>query len=651
MERIRRNDLILVGGLALVLRLIYISQLANTPFFESPIVDADFHNVWARDILEKGIGHEGVFFRAPLYPYFLALVYSLTNGSFLLARIVQAFLGSLTAILTYLIAQSVTGKRTVALIAGIGAALYGMLVYYDGELLVETLFIPLFLTAVYFYSISRKSHRSTGLLTSGLFLGLATITRATALVIIPVIVLDIILRRSKDGFKMALLPRAFRIFAFLTGCFLPIFPVTWHNVYQGGDFVLIGSYGGVNFYIGNNPESDGLHSHIPGLGCNWDLPMASFRAYQAEGRYLLPSEVSAFYSKLAWRFIANRPFDWAKLTLRKFVAFWNRLEISNNRDLYFFRNETKILPVLSILGFWIVGPLGLLGWWISWRKKLTPNWFNWIMPLYMVSVISFFVTARFRAPVIPFLLIYSGITFSYLANAFQPVALRQKIFYIGILIVLGLFVNANPYRFQKENLAHSYFSLGNAFLKSGDLDGATAAYHSAIAADSAYGLVHLNLGVVQYRRGDKPGAEREYLEELDLNPRNAMALNNLGVLRMEEGKLEAAKLLYERAHEFEPYFQDAKVNLAECLFKLGMERAKNDGAEDALTYFQRACFLQNDNPLYHYNYALSLGKMGYGEPAAEHLQRTLELKPDFTPAKELLDRLRAQSSLETNLSP
>lgn len=637
-------DLLVVSGLAFLVRLIYVNQLAGTPFFASPIVDAEYHDAWAREILRLGVGHEGVFFRAPLYPYFLALVYSLSSGSFFAARIAQAFLGVATAALTYSLGLSLTKRRSVALMAGLGSALYGMLVYFDGELLVETLYIPLLLAACLVYAKTRLKARSFSFILPGILLGLAVITRPTAFVLLPLFILDVFFTRGVPEMSTAFPRRLIRSFALVTGCFLVILPVTWHNVQRGGDFVLIASQGGINFYIGNNPAADGLHSNVPGLGSNWDVPTISRWAYQAEGRVLKSSEVSDYYYNRGLKFIVENPLAWSKLTLKKLFAFWNRIEVSNNRDLYFFKGETKILPYLRILGFWLIGPLGLLGWWLGWRRKLLPGWFLGLIPVYTIAVAAFFVTARFRLPLVPLLLICSALAIATLFDE-RPVRLERR--WLVILAASGvfaLFVNANPWGFEKENPAHSYFSLGNAYLKAGDLIHAEQSYLAALDADSTYPQVYLNLGVAAYQTGDLEKAALRYLQELDVNPADARAYNNLGVVRFEEGKYQESRALYETALAYDPYYRDAAVNLAQSLFKMGLEKANAGETQQAADYFGQACDLDPGKSLYHYNFALALGRLGYVEEAKKHLMKTLEIHPGFDAARDLLEELERMTS-------
>ena len=110
-------------------------------------MDAGYHLAWARAVASGETFQEGPFFRAPLYPYFLALWTALSPGSTLLARLAQAVLGGVTAALTARLAASVAG-RAAAWVAGGLVALSPVLVAFDAELLIPTLLVPLLLVAL-----------------------------------------------------------------------------------------------------------------------------------------------------------------------------------------------------------------------------------------------------------------------------------------------------------------------------------------------------------------------------------------------------------------------------------------------------------------------------------------------------------------------
>ena len=66
-----------VGVLALLLRLVYLWQISSGPMFDMLLGDAWRYDQWAREIVAGAWYGDRVFYQAPLYPYFLAVIYSL----------------------------------------------------------------------------------------------------------------------------------------------------------------------------------------------------------------------------------------------------------------------------------------------------------------------------------------------------------------------------------------------------------------------------------------------------------------------------------------------------------------------------------------------------------------------------------------------
>jgi hypothetical protein len=100
-----RREWLAVAGLflfALGLRLLNLQQIrANDPFFALPSVDPRMYHEWALRIAGGEWMGDAVFFLAPLYAYFLALVYAACGPSFLAAKLVQCAIGSLTCVLVW----------------------------------------------------------------------------------------------------------------------------------------------------------------------------------------------------------------------------------------------------------------------------------------------------------------------------------------------------------------------------------------------------------------------------------------------------------------------------------------------------------------------------------------------------------------------
>src|SRR3990167_768932 len=72
--------------LTFVIRVIYISQTADTLFYKNLVLDQLFYDEWAREILTGNGAREGVNIMGPLYPFFLVLIYRIFGQSLYMVR-------------------------------------------------------------------------------------------------------------------------------------------------------------------------------------------------------------------------------------------------------------------------------------------------------------------------------------------------------------------------------------------------------------------------------------------------------------------------------------------------------------------------------------------------------------------------------------
>ena len=150
-ERPQRAELWTIAALvvlAFVLRLVYVMDLRASPYFEAPILDPAYHVDWARALAAGHTFEQGPFFRAPLYPWLLGGLFSALGPGLFAVRVVQCLLGAATTLLTWMVGRRAFDSR-VGLLAAAGAATYWVLIYFDGELLIPTLAVPLNLLALW----------------------------------------------------------------------------------------------------------------------------------------------------------------------------------------------------------------------------------------------------------------------------------------------------------------------------------------------------------------------------------------------------------------------------------------------------------------------------------------------------------------------
>ncbi|MFH0931606.1 MAG: tetratricopeptide repeat protein [Candidatus Zixiibacteriota bacterium] len=669
---------------SLILRLIYLLQIKSNPYFYSPTMDPLYHDLWAQSIAQGNWIGDQVFFRAPFYPYFLGILYKLFGHNYFIPRLLQHLIGSFSVILIYFLSRKLFNRK-VACLSAFFAAIYGIFIYFENEFLLDFLLVFFGVLLILLLYRTKENPKKSGFLLAGLVSGLFAITRPNILIFIPFVLLWIFLLLKFD-LKKKLVYSLF----FLLGFILLIIPVSFRNYLVGKDFVLISSQGGINFYIGNNPEADGTSAFLPPYGDDWEYQDAVYEVQKATNKLPQPSEVSDYYFKKGMDFATHSPAKFLSLFIKKLYLFWNSFEISNNQDIYFFRRYSALIRILS-LGFWLIGPLSLLG--IAHSLK---SWKRYFLPLsfifsYSFSVLLFFVSSRFRLPVLPFLIIFSSFAIIQLYEFIRRGSFK-KLFFALILFLLFFFLtNSNFYHLSKTNFAQAYFSLGNLYLKKGELQKAKEQYLLALKEDPYLRRAHLNLGNIYFRERNYSSAEEEFLEELKLHPRQEKAYNNLSVLSRIKGDFPSAIEQAKEALKIKPYYPEAYINLSLAYLKeenfplaestlnaaatfyssstslrfyLGMIYQKQGKPDEALREYELLLSEKSKSENLDYNLGLIFSKddpaqegvsglkayAAYNSgliylqnkeiiPAQKSLIQSIELKPDFAEAHATLGNL------------
>ncbi|HWR98327.1 MAG TPA: glycosyltransferase family 39 protein, partial [Candidatus Methanoperedens sp.] len=344
--------------LALAVRFTYLLEIRGDPFFARPIVDARMYDEMAVRIASGEPLGGGAFTQAPLYPYFLGLVYRLLGHDYFLARFVQVAVGAAGCALIVAIGRRIFNPR-VALLAGLTAALYGTLVFYDAELLRPVLVIFLALCALLalLAAAERPSRLRWG--GAGLLLGLAAITWETTLLFVPAALLWLwrVLRPRLPAREIAGHAACLCLAAAAA-----ILPVTLRNYRVSGDLVLVSAWGGVNFYLGNNAAAERTVAVQPGR--DWDALLA---LPERQAGLTRPAARSRWFYRETFAFIREHPLAWAGLLGRKLARFWDAAEFEPNNDLAHFRDASALFRLLYrpggpvVVPFGVVGPLALLG--------------------------------------------------------------------------------------------------------------------------------------------------------------------------------------------------------------------------------------------------------------------------------------------------
>lgn len=399
--------ILMIFSFALFLRLIYLHDYKENPLFSHPQIDAETF------VTQAGEMARGTFFsvnpysfyQPPLYPFLLAIFFKLFTFDLYWLHLLQMILGSCNCVLIYTLGKQCF-PAPVALLAGLAAGCYWPLIYFDGELLVPTLAIFLILTFLLFFIKFLVQQNRLHLVVSGLLLGFAALTVPNILIfgwlIVPVLILKHHSNYSSDP------PwRATSVMLLIYGMasFLPIAPVTLYNWKVEKVLVPISHNGGLNFYIGNSPREAGALALRPGE--EWDY---FIRTPQRENphRKLSSADFSRYWYKKSFAYFRQQPIEFLKNELRKGLLFLDGYEIKRNMDLYFFRQRFSRLMKWPLLSFGMVFPFALLG--LLWPKpqSLCSRIVAGFILAYAASVVLFFVTSRYRLPIVPLALLFAA---------------------------------------------------------------------------------------------------------------------------------------------------------------------------------------------------------------------------------------------------
>lgn len=564
---------------AFAIRLVYLNQIESLPTFNYPIMDEKYHMDLAQKIdSEEGLSKEP-FYRAPLYPYFFAALYKATNRSLYWPRFIQILLSSFLPLMVFLLGLRLFDRRIAYWSAAV-AVFYPTFLYYDASLLITSLMV--LLTALLTWQLyrCRASLRRVDFVIAGVLLGVAGLARPNILLLGPALLVWIwLVIKPLVGWKKALA----QYLLIGLACLAVVLPVTVRNYAASGEFVLIGWQGGFNFFLGNNRQATGWSATAAGIDQTWEggYKQAIAIAERSAGRVLRRSEVSDFWYEQAWEEIEKSPGTFLALQLKKLRLFLNGYEIPNNQDIYLARRFAPVLRPLMFAGiiyfpYGILAPLALIGLALSlahWRK-LMPIYL--VLLSYVVSLLLFFVCARYRQPLIPFLILFAVYAVVRLIEFVKRRHGKNVAVFMAVFALLAVESNhdmlgLDPKRTEAEN----HLLLGNAYLEQRHLGKAEQEFREAVGADPTFAQAYNNLGLLAANRRQLFQAAGYFQKALELDPMTAETYFNLATTYLDRGDYEAAINILERARQIHPLNDFVHLKLAMTYYEAGrLEDAK-----------------------------------------------------------------------------
>lgn len=572
-----------VGTVALVVRLVYLWQLRQAPVFTMLLGDAASYDAWARQIASGDWVGKGVFYQAPLYPYFLGTLYALFGENLLAVRLVQIVIGSISCVLLARAGRSFFPHNT-GLLTGMILAVYPTAIFFDCSIQksVLDLFSVCALLAICGQLLEQPGRRWW--LTAGVALGLLGLTRENALIFVPIILAWLFVHWRHE-------PRATQFHwagLFVGGLAAVLLPVACRNLVVGGEFHLTTAQFGPNFYMGNGKDATGLYQAL-----RWGRASAKFErddatalAEHASGGHLTARQVSQYWTAKALAEIRGDYRRWLRLVARKWLLVWNVSEVGDSEDQYTYGESSSLLGALNyVLHFGTLCPLAALGICLTWkyRERL---WLLYLIVLgYAMSVALFYVFSRYRFPLVPILTLFAAAGLVGWQDAVREA--RWQAVWTGLASAVAAALVCNrPMVSEAFIRATTHYNIADSLVvRQSDSEEAMLHYTEAIRLLPEFALARVELGLLLSRQGRTNDAIAEYLQALQSRPDYPEAHNNLGVALASEKRIEEAMAHFEAALRLNPDYVEAHHNLAVLLAQQGR-------IDDAIAQVQSALKLE-----------------------------------------------------------
>lgn len=682
-------------ALGAVLRGVYLSQLSKTAFGGYIFGDSAYYIEQSRLAWHDLIGAPA--FLSPLYPallkIFTALDISLPNG----VRVTQMAAGVLCAwLLGRLAARWVTpaaGRVALAI-----AAVYPPLVFFEGEILPASLAVLFQVLALSWAWEARAAWRETPrparlrALGAGLAAGVAALLAPPVILVGLALVAWWFLAEYRSGSRDLRGPASV-----LAGLLLALAPTTLGTLTHAHTAVPLSTSGGINLWIGNNPEATGTF-HLPVADSLGGDTRALEATMTSRVHAASPAAASGVWTARALRAMAHDPLGTARLWGKKLLLLANHVEGPSQSDFGYIRSRCWALFVpIPFVAVFALGLAGLL--FGTWRASARPL-AVWAIAAAALSPVVVFVTARHRLPMLPLLIVGAAAAVVAVLEArrggdaarrIAPLAVTAAVLAAIGFVPLGSATADRPRMLALEALgelgrgktaqAVTLFeearglapndpamlaNLGAAYQRNGDLGKAVETLRHAATLAPGNPAIAMNLGRVylrsshpdsaatEFRRAAANGGGVEALRVLAaterqekhwdaaaaalqqviaLDPSDQASHSDLGAVYLQAGRTQDAIAVLEAVTKAGVLFPDPWMNLAAAYRGVGR-------IDEAMRAMERAAILAPGDRGVMLSLATAHRALGNAPRAIEVLRRYLQHVGRDSLAQALLQRYR-----------
>ena len=422
-----RGIIVLVFLFALALRLIAVINFSAK--YQVLSADAADYDRFAINLLSgKGfidpVTEMPTSSRSPLYPLFLAMIYSIFGHSYFSARIAQCLLGSLLCVIIFYIGKDIFGKKA-GLLSAVLLCAYPPYIFYSffgGPvfLLSENLFT--FIFGIFVLFAVRVLFIKTNYINSfisGALIALLVLTRPV-FALFPFFLAILIFYKDRSFFLAIR-----KTLVILVGFLAIITPWAARNYAVHKALVPFSTEGGFALYAGNNPLARGA-------GLTDTDPLFSKEELNRLNSAPEVEKDRIFRNKVKEFLIANYK-NLPKLFLKKLLVFWDPYATDYTFKNAYSRQFNPWFFFIIIFAF-----PGLI---VSLKSKLNINnllLFS-IFIYFIIMTIIFFGEPRFRYPLEPYLIIFASSGILGIYNTLSNKLLSTSVVAIAVIINLYLY--------------------------------------------------------------------------------------------------------------------------------------------------------------------------------------------------------------------
>ena len=612
-----------------------------------------------------------VFFISPLYIYVLALFLKI-GGSVEAARALQLALGSVAVLLVGLTARRWYGERA-AWYAGALAAGCGLFTFYE-SLILQAALDP-FLTALDLYLLTRalQDGRRADWLMAGAAFGLHALNRPNMLIVFAGIAALVIVRGLVPALKgrptadsPALkgrptarrdvgrpfragglaVGRPFRAagsaLLFVAAGLLVISPATIRNWRATGEVVLISSHGGLNFLIGNGPDADGTFVSTMGIAPDirgqWiDAPRV---AGEATGRAMSASDTSTFFMQRALAWVRDHPGAEARLLARKTWYALSGAFLTLNHSYPFFAYDTGSALRFLAIGPLVIVPLGLVGLVLARPSREGYGVWAAFILLSVLSVVLFFVAARYRLAYQVALTVCAGGGLAWTVDRIRTRAWPALIPALALLLSSGALV-AWPTGLD-DGRAEEQVRMGLLELERGNVAAGQSWIARAVPRHGFPGVVHLRAGQMLESRSQFAEALTHYQQALAIDPDESSLHLAAGRLLTRMGRFEDAQAALDRITLARVTNVALRASAAREYERLGLALATSGRVGESVSVFEKAAAADARSASIRLNLAVALASTGRIADARREAEAALAIEPGYEQARRLLEQIRRE---------